>query len=438
MKKLLLTVSGSLLGLAMFAGTPANSKDSIKAVVNSWKANYHCVANPLVVTLNYDDSTICPTKNASGVINNKSFEPQGAAATTTTTYFDEAAKALRVDWTWTATSGPNWGDKMYNYWIHKVQPATQTAAFNPFKDSTKTTDGGWITPLDTVRGVMLNLTDTASRIVTITYKLVGLATTDSANIRFDLYDVNGRSTGGHSAKRTIGTARPGTLVPNDNQYHDVTFSWDGSQGKDWAQDKTQGMLSGTGDAPLNDEMQKSFSDGYDATWFNVPNGRGYGATAAAAPTGLFGFEPNSAYGGTGNSKYTGDSYDIDLDAAHIIGFGFMLNDGPSATYHSLGFSILIKKIVIGDPLSVGSKNGDEFIFGGPNATPEPVAAKLVKAAKKITPNIGSKFAFEGKGTMVNILGQVVATGTSSIDASSLATGVYYIIIDGVASKVIVK
>jgi len=63
--------------------------------------------------------------------------------------------------------------------------------------------------------------------------------------------------------------------------------------------------------------------------------------------------------------------------------------------------------------------------------------KLLKL-KKITPNVGKKFAFEGKGVMVNLLGQVVAKGAGSIDASSLANGVYYIVIDGVASKVIVK
>ena len=97
------------------------------------------------------------------------------------------------------------------------------------------------------------------------------------------------------------------------------------------------------------------------------------------------------------------------------------------------FEVYIKKVEFGDFTS-----GQDQMVTYDGITRTTTAAKFVKGSKKICPNVGSKFNFEGKGIMVNILGQVVATGTSSIDASSFAAGVYYIIIDGIASKVIVK
>ena len=419
MKKVLLTVAGSVLGLGMFAQT-MTPKDSIAAVVNSWKAAYRSTYNVKFVTLDYTDSTIAPTKTANGIIN-KTFEPQGGAATTLKTYYDVDNKCLRLDFDRTAAAGANWGDYIFNYWTTKV--TSDAASFNPFYNS-----DAWkakaAADKDSIVGVTLDLTDSANRIMTVEYKLLDLDAADSADLRMDLFDVNGRSTGGHSAKRIIG----GKTLPNDGNWQTATFYWNAE--KDWANLESEVGYQGTGDAALNDAAQQSFSDGYDATWFGQANGRGYGASASAAIPGLFGFIPNSTFGGTGNSPFTGDAYDIDLDAKNIIGFKIILNDGPSADYHDKQFSVLIKKIAIGDALAANTTNHYSFPQGL-------LASKIVKA-KKITPNVGKKFAFEGKGVMVNLLGQVVAKGAGSIDASSLANGVYYIVIDGVASKVIVK
>lgn len=422
MKKVLLTVAGSMLGVAMFAQTAMTPADSIVAVVDSWKAKFHATQNVKLITLDYTDSSIAPTKTANGFIN-KTFELQGSAATTLKTYFDVTEKALRLDFDRTAASGANWGDYVFNYWITKA--STAPASFNPFYNST-----AWATKKDSVLGVTLDLSDTSTRIITVRYKLIDLDAADSANLRMDLFDVNGRSTGGHSAKRIIG----GKTLPNDGQFHNATFYWTAS--KDWAglEDLGEVGYQGTGDAALNDAAQQSFSDGYDASWFACSNGRGYGASAASAEPGLFGFMPNSAMGGTGNSPFTGDKYDITLDAKNIIGFKIILNDGPSCDYHDKQFSVLIEKITIGDELAAGTAdevtNPKPLTFGTVDAPI--VAAQAVKIAKT-----GSVYSFEGTANVVNVLGVTVIAGAkNTVDVSGLASGVYFIVIDGVATEIV--
>lgn len=422
MKKVLLTVAGSMLGVAMFAQTAMTPADSIVAVVNSWKAAYKSTHNVKLVTLDYTDSAIAPTKTTDGFIN-KTFELQGSAATTLKTYFDVTEKALRLDFDRTAASGANWGDYIFNYWITKQ--STDPASFNPFYNST-----AWATKKDSVIGVTLDLSDTSTRIITVRYKLVDLDAADSANLRMDLFDVNGRSTGGHSAKRIIG----GKTLPNDGQFHNATFYWTAS--KDWAglEDLGEVGYQGTGDAALNDAAQQSFSDGYDASWFACSNGRGYGASALSAEAGLFGFKPNSEIGGTGNSPFTGDKYDITLDAKNIIGFKIILNDGPSCDYHDKQFSVLIEKITIGEELAAGTK--DHYVFGGDKPGIQVDAPIVAAQAVKIA-QTGSVYSFEGTANVKNILGVTVIAGAkNTVDVSGLASGVYFIVIDGVATEIV--
>ena len=108
MKKVLVTIAGSLLGMAMFAQTITHA-DSIKLIAKSWRSNYVCTAHPKVVTLDFTDSTICPEYKAgtnSGTGNvlyqhgNVDFEPLGGSATTLSTYFSVSDGALRIDYRW--------------------------------------------------------------------------------------------------------------------------------------------------------------------------------------------------------------------------------------------------------------------------------------------------------------------------------------------------
>ena len=420
MKKILLTVAGSMLGIAMFAQTP--KQDSIKAVVASWKAAFRATKNVELLTLNYLDSTIAPTLTASGTIINKTFEPQGGAATTLKTYWDVTEKALRLDHDWSANTGKagsfaNWGDYLFNYWITKqTKDATK---FNPFYNST-----AWkakaVADRDSVIGVTLDLTDSAQRVIKVEYKLVGLDPKDSADMRMDLIDVNGRSTGGHSAKRIIG----GTTLPNNGEYQTAIFYWNAQ--KDWASLETGGF-QGSGDAALNDAAQQSFSDGYDATWFSCANGRGYGLSAATAEAGLYGFIPNGSLvpkpAKDGNSPFTGDKYDIDLDAKNIAGYKIIINDGPSVGYHDLKFSILIKSITIGNEASSNDITIDAPIVN------KDVVANYTK--------VGSVYSYDGTATVVNALGQVVIPATTgSIDVQNLTSGIYFIIVNGVAAEIV--
>ena len=346
MKKTVITFTITLFGMGLFA-QKMTSTDSIKAVVSSWKSALRSTRNVKRVVLNYSDPALCPIKAADETINYKTFEAWGQANQTLRPYYDETEKALKLDYNW-ENSGfgfANWGDYLYNYWITKQ--TSNVAGFNPFYNS----DEWKAKPSelkDSVVGVTLNLTDTINRIVKVEYKIVGLNVGDSANLRMDLLDVNGRSTGGHSAKRIIG----GTTLPNDGQWHTATFYWNAS--KDWANLDSEVGYQGYGDASLNDAAQQSFSDEYDATWFTVANGRGWGSSSPEAPSGLFGFIPNSKIGiENSNSPFMGDKYAIPVDAANIAGFKFIINDGPSVAYHDKKFSLLVKSISIGNQSATG-------------------------------------------------------------------------------------
>ena len=52
--------------------------------------------------------------------------------------------------------------------------------------------------------------------------------------------------------------------------------------------------------------------------------------------------------------------------------------------------------------------------------------------------IGNVFTFNGSAQLINVSGKVIATGTTSIDASSVTPGIYFLVIDGLSKEVIVK
>ena len=51
---------------------------------------------------------------------------------------------------------------------------------------------------------------------------------------------------------------------------------------------------------------------------------------------------------------------------------------------------------------------------------------------------GNTFLFEGSAKLLNLLGEVVATGVNTLDASHLPTGIYFININGNSNEVFVK
>lgn len=69
-------------------------------------------------------------------------------------------------------------------------------------------------------------------------------------------------------------------------------------------------------------------------------------------------------------------------------------------------------------------------------TNQETAASLVEGSK--LRQIGNVFTFEGTAKLINVIGQVVATATNTLDASSVAPGIYFIVIDGKAKEVLVK
>jgi len=69
-------------------------------------------------------------------------------------------------------------------------------------------------------------------------------------------------------------------------------------------------------------------------------------------------------------------------------------------------------------------------------TNQETVVSLVEGSK--LRQIGNVFTFEGTAKLINLIGQVVATATNTLDASSVAPGIYFIVIDGNAKEVLVK
>jgi hypothetical protein len=382
MKKILLTAATALASLSMFA--VMTNKDSVETIWVSHKilTESH---KPNLITFDFSDTT---------ALSFTKFWTHSAANSNAGLAFykyswDATEKALKIDVDFTiggtvAAPATNYSAILNYNWVNLVEKAGDTK-INPF------------TTADSVEGVFLDISGADQAKLVLNYKPVGLS--DSAQVRFDISDANGRQSNQISPKHTI---KPSST------YQDMTFSWaEASNGNnDWNQDVAE------------------ITDGWTDSWFDVKNGRGASDIASVKALNL----PVAGAGGVG--LYS-------LDASSIAKWNIQFDDGtktaPGPKQTDMTFSIYVKSITIGDKLA---STDDQYVFG---ATKRFVTGnKIVKGSKKITPNVGSKFNFEGKGILVNILGQVVATGAGSIDASSFAAGVYYIIIDNVATKVIVQ
>jgi len=394
MKKVLLTVAAALASMAMF-GQGADA-----AFYTAWSAKHNANNQFKLAVLDFSDSAMVKEWRTA----RKEFET--SAENSHDVSYDATEKALKIAYKYlgTAANDNYSGTVTFGYLYTKKNDSTSagcTTAFNPFLEK------------DSIVSDFINMTDSANRSIRVTYKVKNLA--DSASMRIDIYDVNGRKTnnGNSAVKKQIKQA---------STYQTLVYNWCYDSGSDL------GNKSGWNEDAIG------FADGYSGNWWGINTGHWNTGT-------------------TGLPKVTADPYKVNLDTAFMLPkFLVQFNSGgkgdawvkamAGVTSPALDkeFEVYIKKVEFGDFTS-----GQDLMFAYDGTLRtcycwinDSVASKIINNAKKISPNIGSKFAFEGKGTMVNILGQVIAEGTNSINADAAAAGVYYIIIDGVGSKVIVK
>ena len=395
MKKILLTVGSTLAALSMLA-VGADS-----AFIKQWTAKRSITKSVAAAILNFNDSTLFHERAINGGAN------LGGQATYATTY-DTVEKAMSIHYKYTGTGVKDqYGDAVYfGYgYTQDTSAANQTAkAFNPFLTT------------DQIKGTFIDMSDSTLRSLRVTCKIKNLAALDSASVRIDIYDVNGRETNSDKSgvKRAI---KPST------QWQTLTYYWNYDSKNDL------GNIGGW------NEMAVMFYDGYQGSWWGISNGHWDDNVPASLPR---------ITNGSGE-------FQVPLEAQYILPkFLIQFNPGagsgssnPNLWIEHMGagtldgeFDFLIKTVEMGDLASIDSQSltADQlFIYGTSKVASKVVTAKKLKVAQS-----GNIFRFEGKAKLVNILGQVTGTGVDVIDASSIAPGVYFIVIDGVAKEVIVK
>jgi uncharacterized protein YjdB len=303
-----ITVSNSVV-----SGLNANStnKDSVEIL---WNAHKKLTVDhkPTLITFDFSDTTnLSFTKfwTHSAANNNASLAFYKYS-------WDATEKALKIDIDFTlggtATPPATNYSAILNYnWLKQVK-GFNSVSFNPFINSG-----------DSVEGVMLDLTNKYSRVFNLNYKVVNLR--DSAQLRIDLGDANGRVSNNFSPKHT--------LHPSSS-YQDVRFAWDRSDinYNEWNQD------------------MKEMQDGWSSQWQTINTNRYSSVTGGAMVGGL----PNLQQGGIGI---------YNLDTANIGEWDMYFDDGLIASQGTdVTFSVYINKIQIGDPAAQGT--ADEYVFGG--------------------------------------------------------------------------
>jgi len=353
--------------------TSSSHLDSVNVM---WNVNTRVRARPLVLTVDLTDTNYINKSNWGIQTDNDSM-------TDFVSYKWEAKeKALKLGFDYTNHVGNNLTSLFFEWPHHNIS----NSIWNPFIET------------DSLYGVFLDLTDPWSRFLTLTYKADGLD--DSAYIRFDLTDANGRQSNFHSPRKKI---------YKDSNYHDITVSW-------------------VNDTNLNKESNVlGLVDGWSTSWFGIDNGRKNSISGKLLPNGL----PSIGKGGIDT---------IPLDLTKICKFNIYINDSLKANSGiDKKFDIYIKKIVIGDALSIGTT--DEFIFGWCGCEPWPwifdtVLTKNIseKQVIKIYPNpVKDHITLETKATIsqieiINSIGLVVlqSKGQSQISVTNLAKGFYIV------------
>ena len=379
MKKILLTVVTALFTLAMFG------QGADKAFLDAWKARHNSDKQFSGFLMDFRDSSIYHewTKNK---------EVEASPSNTYDVIWDATEKALKIHFLFLGSSTVKIKDN-YSGAVSvgtritkkKADTSATAPAFNPFMG---------VTGADSILCTnYINMSDSNNRSIAVYCKLVNCD--DSATIRFDIFDVNGRKTNydNSSCKRGI---KPSV------DFQRILFTWGYDSGNDL------GNIGGWNESAV------TFFDGYSGDFWGCKTGH-WDATHATGLPGLV--------NGSG-------AYQVPLESAYMVPkFSFSTNGGALT-------DSWVKQMIAGTRDKDYSLLIQKIEFGVAPFSDAPVVGAI--KAKKITPNTGTKFTFEGQGTMVDILGQTVATGNGVIDASQLSEGVYFIIIDGIASEVIVK
>jgi len=298
--------------------------------------------------------------------------------------WNSSEKALQIDAN-INTEETNYSEVSLS-WLNNTQVGTTSwDDYDPFTQET-----------DSVVGAMIDLTEQKARRALIKYKIKSESDCDTVNIRMDLGDANGRVSNYQSPHHPVGK-------DVNNQYQIVEFFWNNS---------TAGRS--------NDYDAKTMQDGYTQKFFNSGNGRNANNPYSSA---MF-----IKYGNGAKFKL-GDETGFELDESRIgkVVLGFN-DDMRSTADNGCGpkFTIYIKEIQIGD------QEENAYTI---TSTKDIASAKNTNL---VTPNVGRDFKFQGTGVMVDVLGKQVAQGVDGISAKAIGAGVYYIIVDGVASRVVVK
>jgi hypothetical protein len=358
----------------------AQVKTHIDSVNYSWKAHQMLTEShkPNLLTFDFSDTLGIPFSK---------FWTQSGNDSLAGIYFyswDATEKALNIHFNYSNRTKSNTNALLSYDWSKHQQSGS---SFNPFLYS-----------LDSVEGVFLDISAADAAKLVLNYRTVGLS--DSAQVRFDLSDGNGRQTNWVSPKHTL---KPST------SYQDVTFSWaESSNGNnEWNQDVSEAM------------------DAWSTSWFGIDNGRTVGITGKPLANGL----PGIGKGGV-------DIIPVDLSS--ICKFTMYINEKDIALSGiDTNFSIFIKSITIGDKLA---STDDQIVFGHQNICScchypwDTVSTKIVPndLEIKIYPNPSKEFIkIETKATIsqieiINSVGIVVSqmTGQSHISVSNLDKGIY--------------
>jgi hypothetical protein len=386
MKKILLSITAAFVSLGLFAQLKTNGLSHTDSVTTMWKAQQLLTEmyKPQLVKFDFSGITneimsyFYVPSNANG---NDSLDGIYKYSWDTTEY------ALNIHFNYSNRKKSNTEAFLSCDWSKHQQSGT---SFNPFLHS-----------LDSVEGVFIDMSGADAAKLVLHYRTVGLS--DSAQIRFDLSDANGRQSNWVSPKHTL---KPST------SYQDIEFSWaESSNGNnEWNQDVSEAM------------------DAWSTSWFGIDNGRTVGITGKPLTNGL-----------PGIGKAGVDIIPIDLSS--ICKFTMYINEGDIALSGvDTNFSIYFKSIQMGDKLAcTDDQYLISFTHGWYTACCGEICGHNDESAIvpnnldfKIYPNpTKESIKIETKATIsqveiINSIGIVVSqtTGQSHISISNLAQGFY--------------
>jgi len=386
MKKILLTVAAACMGTAMFAQqlTAEEQAKWISVKKNLIPAGFTC--NNMLIDFSNDHFN--PTTNGG---NGWWAEPK-----IFTLSYDATEKAVLVDVDLTDKSTAaedNW--TAFNFtWTVQINDSDAaggtTARFNPFAGVDKAVLGD-----DTLAAEFVDISNKLAQTATVTYKLVGA---DSANLRMDLGDGDGKGSNRRTPHWEINSKTAGWLTQ--------TFNWNAT----W---------NANNDSRHYDADR--LEDGYVGGWLNINNGR-YATVQDGLPS-----VPT-----TGD---TDDAYPLDKETICKVEFG--VNDAKkyADAFTALKLKLYIQSIQIGNGLETQWDLVKCKTIPGYNPV---TSSEVVSTVAKVYPTVGNQFNIEGAGELKDINGNVVAKGVNVIDAAGVAPGMYIITVGAASAKVIVE